>query len=128
MDGDHPVFDDPLAVYLAEIKNIPPLDHEEEMESIQHVRAGDEQAKKAGERLVEANLQLVVTIAERYPRDKMHMLDLIQEGNRGLLTAVQTLRESSADNFSIHATPLIERAISDALATTPVKIIPRHLM
>src|SRR5215469_7738751 len=127
MDGDHPVFDDPLAVYLAEIKNIPPLDYEEEMECIQRVRAGDEQAKKAGERLVEANLQLAVTIAERYPRDKMHMLDLIQEGNRGLLAAVQTLRESSADNFSSHATPLIERAISDALAATRVKIIPRHL-
>ena len=128
MDGDYPVLDNPLNAYLEELKNVVPLDREEEMECIQHVRAGDEQAKEAGERLVEANLQLVATIAERYPRDKMHMLDLIQEGNRGLLAAVQTLRESSADNFSIHATPLIERAISDALATTRVKIIPRHLM
>ena len=128
MDGDHSVFDDPLDVYLAELKNVPPLDREEEMECIQHVRAGDQQAEAAGERLVEANLQLVVTIAERYPRNKMHLLDLIQEGNRGLLTAIQTLRESAVDNFSIHATPLIERAISEALATTRVKIIPRHLM
>jgi RNA polymerase primary sigma factor len=128
MDGNHPFFDNPLAVYLAALKSVPPLDREEEMECIQHVRAGDEKAEKARTRLVEANLQLVVTIAERYPRDKMHLLDLIQEGNRGLLTATQTLRESWVDNFSIHATPLIERAISEALATTRVKIIPLHLM
>jgi DNA-directed RNA polymerase sigma subunit (sigma70/sigma32) len=126
MDGDYPVLDNPLNAYLEELKNVAPLDREEEMECIQHVRAGDEQAKEAGQRLVEANLQLVATIAERYPRDKMHMLHLIQEGNRGLLTAVQTLHESSADNFSIHATPLIERAISDALLAC-VNIIPRHL-
>ena len=89
-----------------------------------------EQAEKAGQRLVEANLHLVVTIAERYPhpRDKMHIPELIQEGNRGLLTAIQTLRDSSAQNFPIHATPLIELAISAALAATRVRIIPPHLM
>jgi RNA polymerase primary sigma factor len=128
VDGDRPVFDDPLDVYLAELKNVPPLDSKEEMECIRHVRAGDEQAEKAGQRLVEANLHLVVTIAERYPRNKMYILDLIQEGNRGLLTAIQTLRDSSAENFPIHATPLIERAISKALAATRANIIPRHLM
>ena len=117
MDRDRPVFDNPLDVYLAELKNVPPLHSKEEMECIKHVRAGDEQAEKAGQRLVEANLQLVVTIAERYPRGNMHILDLIQEGNRGLLTAVQTLRDDSADNFSIHATPLIDRAISEAIAS-----------
>ena len=58
----------------------------------------------------------------------MHILDLIQEGNQGLLTAIQTLRDSSAENFPIHATPLTERAISEALAARRVKIIPRHLM
>jgi RNA polymerase primary sigma factor len=128
MDGNHPLIDDPVAVYLAALKSVPSLDREEEIECIQHVRAGDEQAEKARQRLVEANLQLVVTIAERYPRDKMHLLDLIQEGNNGLLTATQTLHESWVDNFSIHATPLIERAISEALAATRVKIIPPHLM
>jgi RNA polymerase primary sigma factor len=78
--------------------------------------------------LVEANLQLVATIAERYPRDKMHLLDLIQEGNRGLLPATQTLGETGVDNFPIHATPSIERAISEAFATTRLKMIPPHLM
>jgi RNA polymerase primary sigma factor len=122
------VFDDPLAVYLAKLKNVPPLAREEEMECIQHVRAGDERAENAGKRLVEANLHLVVTIAERSAGEKMHILDLIQEGNCGLITAIQTLRDSSADNFATHATPLIEHSISEALATTRPKIIPPHLM
>ncbi len=128
MDGDRPIFDNPFSVYLAELKNVPPLDSREELECIQHIRAGDERAEKATERLVEANLHVVVTIAERYPCDKMHILDLVQEGNRGLLNAVQTLRDNPADNFGIHATSSIERAISEALAAPRVKIIPSHLM
>jgi RNA polymerase primary sigma factor len=127
VDGDRPIFDDPFDVYLGEAKNVPPLDSNEEMECIRHVRAGDEQAEKAGQRLVEANLLLVVTIAKRHARGKMHILDLIIEGNRGLLTAIQTLSDSPAENFLIHATPFIERAISDALAATHVKMIPPHL-
>lgn len=127
MDDGHSSLDDPLKVYLAELRNFPPLGREEEMECMRRVRAGDESAEDAGRRLVEANLQLVVTIAERYPPNQLHILDLIQAGNNGLLTAIQTLRDSSADSFPFHATPLIERAIAEAVAAPRRKIIPRHV-
>jgi RNA polymerase primary sigma factor len=120
------LVDDPFKYYLAEIQSVPPMNREEEMECIQHVRAGDERAEDARTRLVEANLQLVVTIAERCQSDRLSILDLVQEGNRGLLRATETLGESSAEDFSPHAQPFIERAILEAIATPSTRIVPIH--
>ena len=112
--GDDFVFcDDPLRVYLAEVRRVPPLERVEEIECIEHVRAGDETAEAAKLRLVEAHLELVVTLAERYRRDDVHILDLIQKGNEGLLRAAQTLADSRPDSFAAHATPQIECALAD---------------
>jgi DNA-directed RNA polymerase sigma subunit (sigma70/sigma32) len=108
--------DDPLGVYLDELIRIPPLSRDEEIDCLHHVRAGDQFAESAGKRLAEASLLLVVSIAERYRSDQIHILDLIQRGNEGLLLAVQTLSDSSADSFSAHATGYIERAIAEAIA------------
>jgi DNA-directed RNA polymerase sigma subunit (sigma70/sigma32) len=120
LNDDALFADDPLAVYLSELHRIPPLSRDEEMDCIDHVRAGDQMAESAGERLAEANLLLVVSIAERYrndQNDQIHMLDLIQKGNDGLLRAVQTLSDSCHDSFSAYATGHIERAIAEAIAT-----------
>jgi RNA polymerase primary sigma factor len=115
METDHKFVDDPVKVYLAEVCKVPPLSREEEIRCVQHIRAGDDQAEAAGERLAEANLHLVVSIAERHRNDRVHILDLIQQGNDGLLVALQTFRDSSEDSFSAHATSHIERAIAKAL-------------
>ena len=117
LNDDALFADDPLAVYLSELHRIPPLSRDEEMDCIDHVRAGDQMAESAGKRLAEANLLLVVSIAERYRNDHIHMLDLIQKGNDGLLRAVQTLSDNCHDSFSAYATGHIERAIAEAIAT-----------
>ena len=75
-------------------------------------------AETAGKDLVEAHLLLVVSIAQRYRNDRIHVLDLIQEGNKGLLRALETLSESCHDSFAAHATGHIERAIAEAVATS----------
>lgn len=113
LDDDASFLDDPVKVYLREVSRVPPLSREEEIDCIEHVRAGDQQADSAADRLVEAHLQLVVSIAERYGSYDLHILDLIQKGNEGLLRAVQTLGESRHDSFSAHATDHIERAIAE---------------
>ena len=115
LNDDALFVDDPLAVYLSELHRIPPLSRDEEIDCIKHIRVGDQMAKAAGKRLAEANLLLVVSIAERYRNDHIYMLDLIQKGNDGLLRAVQTLSHSCHDSFSAHATDYIERAIADAI-------------
>jgi RNA polymerase primary sigma factor len=116
LDDDALVLDDPLRVYLRELHRIPPLSRDEEIDCVHHVRAGDQLAESAGKRLAEANLLLVVSIAERYRNDHIHILNLIQEGNDGLLRAVQTFSDSRRDSFSAHATDYIERAIAEAIA------------
>jgi DNA-directed RNA polymerase sigma subunit (sigma70/sigma32) len=73
-------------------------------------------AESAAKRLIEANLPLVVSIAERYHNDRNHILHLIQRGNEGLLRAVQTLPDSSQDTFAAHATSHIERAIAGSIS------------
>jgi DNA-directed RNA polymerase sigma subunit (sigma70/sigma32) len=93
------------------------MNREEEIECINHVRAGDHVAESAGKRLVEANLLLAVSIAERYRDGRIHVLDLIRKGNEGLFRAVRTVSESHHDSFSAHATVHIERAIAEAVAT-----------
>src|ERR1700761_4912698 len=76
--------DDPLQTYLSEVRRIPPMDRAEEIECIQQICAGDDLAESARTRLVEANLQLVVSIARRQANDQIHILDLIEKGNHGL--------------------------------------------
>jgi len=93
------------------------LDRVEEIECIEHVKAGDEKAETARLRLVESHLELVVSLAERHRSEHVHILDLIQKGNEGLLRAVQTLADCGADSFAAYATPLIECAIADAVKT-----------
>jgi RNA polymerase primary sigma factor len=116
MEDELSLLDYPLKVYLAEVKKVLPLGHDEEIECLRHIRTGDEWAETSAKRLLEANLQLVVTIANRYADEPAHILDLIQEGNSGLLTAIQTAHNGPDDNFPIHATPFIERAIAKAVS------------
>jgi len=106
--------DDPVKVYLREMGKVPPLTREQEMECARHIRARDEQAEYAKKDLVEANLALVVSIAQQHPSDHIHILDLIQTGNIALFTAVQAFADCTAVNFSAFAAPLIESAITKA--------------
>jgi RNA polymerase primary sigma factor len=125
LDDEQVYIDDPVKVYLAEVDKVPPLTRPEEILCIQAIRAGDQEALSAGKRLGEANLHLVVAIAERYRKDDIHILDLIQKGNEGLLHALQTLSEDDQVSFAEQATPHIERAIKRAIAS-PEQIRPVH--
>lgn len=118
MDGERVFSDDPLEVYLAEVCKFPPLTRDEEIACIEHVQAGDGQAESAELRLVEGNLRLVASIAKRYRNDRIHVLDLIQTGNQGLMRAIATLGDSGENTFSAHAAAHIERAIAEAVATS----------
>jgi RNA polymerase primary sigma factor len=115
---DFLVSDDPFEVYLHEVSKIPPMSPEQEAACIQHVRAGDQEAERSGKDLVEANLAMVVSIAQRNSNDRIYILDLIIEGNNGLMRALKTFCDSHEENFSAHATPHIERAIAEALAAS----------
>jgi RNA polymerase primary sigma factor len=107
---------DPLSFYLRELATISPVTRGEEAELLQHWRAQDELAESASKRLIEANLSLVVSIAERHSSPGVQLLDLIQHGNEGLLLALKTFTESSSDNFSACAATCIEDAILRAVA------------
>jgi DNA-directed RNA polymerase sigma subunit (sigma70/sigma32) len=113
----HKFRDDPEGLYLSEVRKIPPLSPAEEIRCLQNVRAGDEQAEPARKRLLEANLRLVVSIAERNRNARIHFLDLIVKGNDALTAALEAFGDSGEDNFSTFATACIERAIADALAS-----------
>ena len=108
--------DDPVDVYVGELQGIPPLSSAEEIDCVQHVRARDAMAEAAASRLTEATLLLVVSIAGRYQNDRIHILDLIQKGNEGLLRAVQSLSDGCPEGFSAYATGYIERAIEEAIS------------
>ena len=124
---DHTAYvDDPLQKYLSVVRRIPPLDSAEEIECIEHVCAGDDLAASTRTRLVEANLQLVVSIASRHTNDQIHILDLIEKGNEGLLRAVETLPSSSSHLFSTHAVSYVENAIADAGAHPSIPPVPAH--
>jgi DNA-directed RNA polymerase sigma subunit (sigma70/sigma32) len=114
---DHKFVDDPLGAYLAALGEVPPLGRDEEIRCVKHMRARDSQAESSGQRLVEANLPLVVSIVEGYRNNSAYILDLIQHGNDGLLEALRTFADSSEDSFAAHAPPYIERAITDAIAS-----------
>ena len=116
--------DDPLQVYLSAVNEIPPLEKSEETACIDHVRAGDDMADMARKRLVEANLHLVVSQSEHYRHGNIHILDLIEKGNAGLLLAVQSLAGHFPSSFSEYAIPFIERALAEAKVSEPIS--PPH--
>lgn len=118
--------DDPVKVYLKEIGRVPLLTPEEEIELAIRMAEGDEKAKK---RLSEANLRLVVSIAKRYVGRGMHFLDLIQEGNLGLIKAVEKFDYTKGFKFSTYATWWIRQAITRAIADQARTIrIPVHMI
>ncbi|MGQ9511790.1 sigma-70 family RNA polymerase sigma factor, partial [Thermodesulfitimonas sp.] len=106
-------IDDPVRMYLKEIGRIPLLTPEEEVELAKRMEQGDEAAKR---RLIEANLRLVVSIAKRYVGRGMLFLDLIQEGNLGLIKAVEKFDYRKGYKFSTYATWWIRQAITRAIA------------
>ena len=119
-------LEDPVRMYLKEIVKVPLLTAEEEMELAIKMEEGDEAAKK---RLSEANLRLVVSIAKRYVGRGMQFLDLIQEGNLGLIKAVEKFDYRKGYKFSTYATWWIRKAITRAIADQARTIrIPVHMV
>jgi len=119
-------IDDPVRMYLKEIGKVPLLTAEEEIEIAKQLEAGDETAKQ---KLAEANLRLVVSIAKRYVGRGMLFLDLIQEGNLGLIKAVEKFDYRKGFKFSTYATWWIRQAITRAIADQARTIrIPVHMV
>lgn len=119
-------LDDPVRMYLKEIGRVPLLTAEEEVYLAKRMEAGDERAKM---QLVEANLRLVVSIAKRYVGRGMLFLDLIQEGNLGLMKAVEKFDHTKGFKFSTYATWWIRQAITRAIADQARTIrIPVHMV
>ncbi len=119
-------MDDPVKVYLKDIGRIALLSNDEEAELAEKMMQGDEYAKR---RLSEANLRLVVSIAKRYVGRGMHLLDLIQEGNLGLMKAVEKFDYTKGFKFSTYATWWIRQAITRAIADQARTIrIPVHMV
>ncbi len=124
--ADGVVIDDPVKVYLKEIGRVPLLTTDEEKELAIRIMDGDAKAKK---RLSEANLRLVVSIAKRYVGRGMQFLDLIQEGNLGLIKAVEKFDYTKGFKFSTYATWWIRQAITRAIADQARTIrIPVHMV
>ena len=120
--GDDAVFtDDPLGVYLSAVREVPAMDQAEEIACIEDVKARNDMFEAARKRLIEANLGLVVSLAERHRDERIHILDLIQKGNEGLLQATENLTGCLPGSFSTHATIFIERALIEAEKTDPTK-------
>ena len=119
-------IEDPVRMYLKEIGKVPLLTADEEIELAKRMEEGDEEAKK---RLAEANLRLVVSIAKRYVGRGMLFLDLIQEGNLGLIKAVEKFDYNKGFKFSTYATWWIRQAITRAIADQARTIrIPVHMV
>ena len=119
-------IEDPVRMYLKEIGKVPILSAEEEIELAKRMELGDQEAKK---RLAEANLRLVVSIAKRYVGRGMLFLDLIQEGNLGLIKAVEKFDYRKGYKFSTYATWWIRQAITRAIADQARTIrIPVHMV
>ena len=119
-------IEDPVRMYLKEIGKVPLLTAEEEIDLAKRMEQGDEEAKK---RLAEANLRLVVSIAKRYVGRGMLFLDLIQEGNLGLIKAVEKFDYRKGYKFSTYATWWIRQAITRAIADQARTIrIPVHMV
>ena len=119
-------LDDPVRMYLKEIGQIKLLTAEEEVELAQRMAEGDESAKN---KLTEANLRLVVSIAKKYSGRGLHILDLIQEGNTGLIRAVDKFDWTRGNKFSTYATWWIRQAITRAIADQARTIrVPVHMV
>lgn len=119
-------IDDPIRLYLKEIGKVPLLTGQQEVEIAIRVAAGDESAKHL---LAEANLRLVVSIAKRYVGSGMMLLDLIQEGNMGLMKAVEKFDHTKGYKFSTYATWWIRQAITRSIADNGRTIrIPVHMV
>ncbi len=126
MSFDNISLDDPVKVYLREIGRVPLLSSEEEIELAVKITDGDQLAKQ---RLTEANLRLVVSIAKKYVGRGMYFLDLIQEGNVGLIKAVDKFDYTKGFKFSTYATWWIRQAITRAIADQARTIrIPVHMV
>ncbi|EHO16783.1 sigma-70 family RNA polymerase sigma factor [Fusobacterium necrophorum subsp. funduliforme 1_1_36S] len=118
--------DEPIKMYLREIGQIPLLTHKEELELAKKALEGDEFANK---RLIEANLRLVVSIAKKHTNRGLKLLDLIQEGNIGLMKAVEKFEYTKGYKFSTYATWWIRQAITRAIADQGRTIrIPVHMI
>ena len=123
---EEPNVADPVRMYLKEIGKIPLLTAEEELELAKKVSEGDAEAKK---RMIEANLRLVVSVAKHYLGRGMQLLDLIQEGNMGLLKAVEKFDHTKGYKFSTYATWWIRQSITRAVADQARTIrIPVHMV
>jgi len=119
-------LDDPVRMYLKEIGQVRLLTAEEEIELAKRVAEGD---KKAKDKLTEANLRLVVSIAKKYSGRGLHILDLIQEGNTGLIRAVDKFDYTKGNKFSTYATWWIRQAITRAIADQARTIrVPVHMV
>ena len=126
LSQDGVILDDPVKMYLKEIGKVPLLDAEQEMELSRRMAEGDEKAKQ---QLVEANLRLVVNIAKKYMGKGLFFLDLIQEGNLGLMKAVSKFDYTKGYKFSTYATWWIRQAITRAIADQARTIrIPVHMV
>ena len=129
LTADGITIDDPVKVYLKEIGRVPLLTPEEETELALKIQAGGPEGEKAKQRLSEANLRLVVSIAKRYVGRGMQFLDLIQEGNLGLIKAVEKFDHTKGFKFSTYATWWIRQAITRAIADQARTIrIPVHMV
>ena len=119
-------LDDPVRMYLKEIGQVKLLTADEEIELAKRVSEGDKAAK---DRLTEANLRLVVSIAKKYSGRGLHILDLIQEGNTGLIRAVDKFDYTKGNKFSTYATWWIRQAITRAIADQARTIrVPVHMV
>ena len=119
-------LDDPVRMYLKEIGQVKLLSDEEEVELAKRVSEGDQEAKN---KLTEANLRLVVSIAKKYSGRGLHILDLIQEGNTGLIRAVDKFDWTKGNKFSTYATWWIRQAITRAIADQARTIrVPVHMV
>ena len=119
-------LDDPVRMYLKEIGQIPLLSADEEVDLAKRVSEGDQKAKN---KLTEANLRLVVSIAKKYSGRGLHILDLIQEGNTGLIRAVDKFDWTKGNKFSTYATWWIRQAITRAIADQARTIrVPVHMV
>ena len=125
-NSSHTKINDPVKMYLKEIGRVELLDPKEEPEIARRIQAGDEEAKK---KLISANLRLVVSIAKKYVGRAMLFLDLIQEGNMGLVKAVEKFDYTKGFKFSTYATWWIRQAITRAIADQARTIrIPVHMV
>ena len=129
LESEGLAIDDPVRMYLKEIGRVPLLTLEEELELAQQMSEGGDLAEAAKSKLVEANLRLVVSIAKRYVGKGMFFLDLIQEGNLGLMKAVKKFDHTKGYKFSTYATWWIRQSITRAIADQARTIrIPVHMV